>query len=166
MANSYEVRARKFIEQIFPMIDSFTDEDTIIENVRIFNMLYHRKVHVASGLTRIALITSDYVVKFDYSEHNVSVWGGCENEMETYSEAEADGFAYLFAKITRYTFEGHTFYIMPRVYGIGRKEDDAWEFMTEEENDWCENHNITDLHNFNYGWRNGRVCLIDYGARY
>ena len=164
MANSYEVRAQKFIQQIFPMIEDFTDEDTVINNVHMFNLLNHRKVRVASGLTRIALISSDYVIKFDYNNYNVSIWGGCENEIELYHQAETDGFDYLFAKITRYEYQGYKFYIMPRVYGIGRKEEDAWDYMTEEESDWCEDHNLCDLHSFNYGWRNGHICLIDYGA--
>jgi hypothetical protein len=110
------------------------------------------------------MITSDYVVKIDYDPRAIKRWGGCEEEMRLYAQAKADGFDYLFAKITRYEYEGYTFYIMPRIKGIGKYEDDAWKYMSYAEWDWCHKHRLCDLHSFNYGWRNGQVCLIDYGA--
>lgn len=165
MANTYEVRAQKFIQQIFPFLDDLTDKFMVNEGVWAFNYTHKRKVRVSSGLTRIALITSDYVVKFDYDKEQIRTFGGCEDEMEIYDEAEADGFEYLFAKITPYKYEGYTFYIMPRIKGVGRGFDDAWEYLTDAETDWLCEHRVADLHCHNFGWRNGHVCLIDYGCR-
>ena len=71
---------------------------------------------------------------------------------------------HLFAKITRYDYNGTSYYIMPRIYGIGRKDDDAYDWMTEDELEWVQEHGICDLHNLNYGWRKGHVCIIDYSA--
>ena len=163
MKNDYEIRAQKFIRQIFPYLDGLTDHDDRWYAVYAFNLDHHRKVSYSHGMSRYALITSDYVVKVDYKE---TQFGCCEDEIDLYTEAEMDGFDYLFAKITRYTYQGVNFYIMPRIYGIERKEYDADWYMSEEEKDWCYNHDLCDLHNENYGWKNGHVVIFDYAARW
>jgi hypothetical protein len=53
---------------------------------------------------------------------------------------------------------------MPRVEGIGRTWGDADEYMTADECDWCYDVGLRDLHNYNYGWKNHKVVIIDYGA--
>ena len=161
MKNSYEVRAQKFIRQISSYLDSMTTHDDRAFAVDCFNLDYNRKVRYAHGMTRYALITSDYVVKVDYA---VTRWGNCEDEMELYEEAKQDGFEYLFAKISRYDYNGTAFYIMPRIHGIGKTDWDADEYLTEDENDWVYEH-VCDLHNENYGWANGHVVIFDYAAR-
>lgn len=163
MRNNYEVRAQKFIKQIFPYLEGLTNHDDRSYAVYAFSLDHNRKVYYSHGLSRYALITSDYVVKVDYNDTR---WGNCEDEIDLYAEAEADGFDYLFAKITRYTYLGTNFYIMPRIYGIGKKFDDADWYMSEEERDWCYNHDLCDLHNHNYGWKDGHVVIFDYAARY
>jgi hypothetical protein len=163
--SSYIARAQRFIHQISQYIDLANDTfDDIAYSVDRFNMMYHRHVIFAHGATRIALITSDYVIKIDYDDWQIARFGGCENEMKVYDMAKHDGMAYLFAEITPYIYGGVSYYIMPRVNGIGRYEDDAWGWMSEVESDWCEEHGIFDLHNENYGWHQGHVVLIDYGA--
>lgn len=164
MVTDYETRAKRFIEQIFPEIEDFTDYEVVEQNVYSFNSKHNRHVIMDHGLTRIALITSDYVVKFDYDEYQVKRFGGCEEEIKFYELAERDGFEYLFAKITRFQYQGHYFYIMPRIEDIEKTDYDAWEYMNDEECDWCTDHGLFDLHCKNYGWRDGRVCIIDYGA--
>lgn len=165
---NYEERAKDFIKAIFPYISDFTDVYSVCDDVDTFNYDHNRKVRVNHGCARIALITSDYVVKFDFDEEEVEYVGGCDNEMELYAQAEADGFAYLFAKITEFAYNGRNFYIMPRIRGISEERNWKWfgdHFMTEEENAWCERHNLTDLHCNNYGFRNGHICIVDYGCR-
>lgn len=162
--NSYEIRAQKFIREIYPFImyhDTHCERERAVD---LFNALKHRKVHYANGLTRFALITSDYVVKVDYDEEAIESFGGCENEVARYQEAEQDGFAYLFAKITRYEYRGHKFYIMPRINGINRTWMDADYYMTEQESDWCNEHNLCDLHCANYGWKGNHIVIVDYAA--
>lgn len=98
--------------------------------------------------------------------HEVRCVGGGENEVSMYAIAEREGFAYLFAKVTPYDYCGKRFYIMPRIHGIGRYEYDyADEHMTEAECEFCDRHQISDLHCNNYGFRNGHVCIIDYACR-
>jgi hypothetical protein len=162
--SSYEVRAIRFIQQIFSYIADCHTVRSYRDAVLAFNLKHNRKVICNNGMTRVALITSDYVVKIDYCPENVERWGGGEQEVEFYQMASSEGYGYLFAKITPYHYKGHTFYIMPRVHGIGRKFDDADTYMTEEESDWCWEHDLYDLHNQNYGWKDGHVVIIDYGA--
>lgn len=162
---SYIERAQDFVREIFPYIDhEFNGIFNERCSVKLFNYDHKRKVELAHGLSRIALITSDYVVKYDYDQHYVERFGGGEAECELYQQAEADGFGYLFAKITRYEYKGRSFYIMPRIKKVGSADWDAWDYMTEEESEWCYDHGVFDLHENNFGFRNGHVCLIDYGA--
>ena len=161
---NYVERAKDFIEQVFPYIEACMNPWSMMNRIDTFNAEYNRKVIVRSGLSRIALITSDYVVKFDYDPEEVESIGGCENELEVYSWAEREGFAYLFAKITPYSYNKRLFYIMPRIRGIGSGNWYAENYMTPEEKDFCRRHKITDLHTENYGFHNGHVCLVDYAC--
>ena len=163
---SYEERAKDFIKEIFPVIEHVNTPWSVRRQISLFNAQNHRRVIVGNGLSRIALITSDYVIKWDYDEDEIDRIGGCENEMELYTLAEQEGFAYLFAKITRYRYNDRNFYIMPRIAGIGRNEwNYADNYMTEAEQNWCSDHGLTDLHCYNYGFRKGRVCIVDYACR-
>lgn len=163
---NYEERAKDFIKEVYPFIEGRLTPYWVKKEISVYNSCNKRRVRVGHGLARIALITSDYVVKWDYDEEAVNEIGGCENEIALYARAEADGFAYLFAKITRYEYKGRKFYIMPRVDHIGEYECEyADEFMTEKEKEWCEEHDLTDLHCNNYGFRKGRVCIVDYACR-
>ena len=162
---NYEERAKDFIAQIFPFIADKYDPYTIADIVAEFNHQFNRHVEMKHGIARIALITSDYVVKFDFDDDEVDSVGGCENEIAVYAEAERDGFAYLFAKTTRYEYKNRFFYIMPRINGVGSKlYHYAEDYLDPKEQEWCDAHNISDLHCNNYGFRNGHICLIDYAC--
>lgn len=166
MRNNYEVRAQKFIREIAPFFDGCNflwDYEGAVLNF----MMEHpnRKIKTSNGLARIALITSDYVVKIEYNENNVSTYGGGEAEIAFYKDAEADGFEYLFAKVSRYEYNGKKYYIMPRIRNINiDRWEEGFHFMTDEEVEWCEDHELYDLHGGNYGFRNGKICIIDYAC--
>ena len=163
---TYEERAKDFIKMIFPLIEDCQDVLDFRNAVAMFNRVYTRKVRCNNGIARVAFISSDYVVKLEYDQDEVDSVGGGENEIEIYTVAEREGFAYLFAKISRYDYKGKRFYIMPRIHGIGKYEYEyADEYMTDAENEFCNRHQITDLHCNNYGFRNGHVCLVDYACR-
>ena len=164
MRNTYEVRAEKFIHEIFNYIRDCEEVEDYQWAVNHFNFEHHRKVRVANGLTRVALITSDYVVKIDCGScYNINTFGGCANEFDIYEQAKDDGFEYLFAKPTAVCYCGKSFCVMPRIRGIGRKEYDADWYLSAEECDWvCER--VFDMHNGNYGWKDGHPVLIDYAA--
>lgn len=164
MKNTYEVRAQNFIKQIFPYLISCRKYRDYEFAVWAFNMKFNRKVIFQHGLTRIAFITSDYVIKMNFHESAAELFGDCESEIALYNEAEQDGFEYLFAKISRYEYRNTTFYIMPRISEINKTYNEAWDYMTDEECDWCCNHCLGDLHCSNYGWKNGHIVIIDYAA--
>lgn len=164
MKSNYIERAKKFVPYVAMFIHHSGNRHDIKYEVEAFNYRHNRKVVFAHGLTRLAFITSDYVIKVDYDPEQIERFGGCENEMAVYAQAEQNGMEYLFAKITAYTYKGVTYYIMPRINGVGKYFDDAYTYMTDDEIEWCEEHGIGDLHCYNYGWRNKHVCIIDYGA--
>lgn len=161
---SYVERAKDFIAEVFPYINGSCNPFDVEERIDEYNHTFNRKVLVQNGLSRIALITSDYVVKFDYDPEEVDCIGGCQNELTLYSEAKQEGFAYLLAEITPFSFSGYEFYIMPRIYGIGSGFHYAEHYMNPAEKHFCRKHRITDLHSNNYGFRHGHVCLIDYAC--
>ena len=164
MRNTYEVRAEKFIHQIYSYVCDCVEVEDYEWAINAFNHRYNRKVKVAHGLTRVALITSDYVVKIDCgSYYNLNQFGSCANEFDIYAQAVEAGFEYLFAKPTAVEYNGMSFCVMPRIHGIERKEYDADWYLTPEESDWvCDR--VFDMHNGNYGWKDGHPVLIDYAA--
>lgn len=165
MKNDYIVRAMKFIAAIAPYIENCRDKWDYHRAVTMFNSDYNRNVKVASGATRIALITSDYVIKFNYGD-KVCYFGGCRDEVRLYKQAERDGYEYLLAKITAKIYNHKTYYIMPLVRGIGKYEDtDVWTFLKYDECDWLHAHGVFDLHEYNYGFKNGYPVIIDYAAQ-
>ena len=160
---NYVERAKDFIAEVFPYLEKMTPWD-VEEQIEVFNSQYHRAVKVNHGIARIALITSDYVVKFDYDEDEVEGVGGGANEVTMYANAQREGMAHLFAQITAYKYNDCTFYIMPLVRGVGSGHWYAEHYMNPQERDFCRKYKLSDLHSNNYGFVKGHVCLIDYAC--
>ena len=161
---NYIDRAIDFIKQVFPYIQDSKTPAQVSYKIQLFNIHYRRNVAVHNGLSRIALITSDYVIKYDYNADVLDAIGGCENEVKLYASAKQEGFGYLFAEITPYSYHQHYFYIMPRINGVGRAFGYAHNYMTENEISFCRKYHITDLHPYNYGFKSGHICIIDYAC--
>lgn len=165
---SYIERAQDFVKEIYPYLQAFGyGYWGAKQAIKTFNEQTGRKVKFSHGCVRIAMITSDYVVKYDFDADEAACLGGGEDEVSFYEIAKAEGYAYLFAQVTRFVYEGHYFYIMPRIKGISERNywhADHW--MTPEEREWCDKHNLSDLHCNNYGFRNGKVCIIDYAYQW
>lgn len=166
MKSSYEVRASKFVKLIAPFLCECNRVGEYMNAVEKFNIRYNRHVIVRFGLSRVALITSDYVIKIDYAD---TAWGGCEKEYNNYQDAKRDGFGYLFAPITPVIVMGRVFWIMPRIRCIGGRynnDNDVYEYLTTEENDYLWDNEFGDLHSENYGWKNGHPVIVDYACRH
>lgn len=163
----YKTRAIEFLRSIYPYICYHLDsvcgvEDGVNEYMREH---YTRHVEVCCGAARIVLITSDYVVKWDYCS-DVEYIGGCEKEYQNYQMAKRYGYEYLFAESELYVLEGTTFEIMPRIEKIGREyhmtpikellNAAEWEWLTETGINW-------DLHHYNWGLKDNKPVIIDYG---
>lgn len=160
--SNYEVRAKKFIAKVYPYIKNCDDSFDFSLAINRFNRECHRNVQIASGSTRVVMITSDYVIKVDYDGWGKGTWGSCADEVRMYRKAKHDGFAHLFAKVTPVR-KGYnrTFYIMPRIGGIAKKPYDADEYVDGDDYIYLY-ENVGDLHNHNYGWKDGHIVMIDY----
>lgn len=166
MKRSYVERAKKFVDTMAPYLKPCNNYDDVLYMVACFNEDFHRKVTVRRGATRMAFITSDYVVKVEHDPDAVAEFGGGREEYELYQLALKEGYAYLFAAITPYECGGLTYWIMPRIYGIGGSRNGEWDvlhFLNWDERCWVNDH-VQDLHEYNYGWRDGHPVIIDYAC--
>jgi hypothetical protein len=164
MKSTYEARAIKFAILLARLFIGCVYLEDFIGVIEHYNRTHSRKLHYAHGVSRIAIIRSDYVVKFDFTPVGYFKYGQAGNinsEQKVYAKAVADGMAHLLAKTTVGEYAGLTYAVMPRVYGVDRDDWCWWEHCTEEEYDWLSD-NVCDLHDGNVGYRHGKVCVIDY----
>lgn len=164
--SDYEVRAQQFIKEFAPYLKGISvnrsNSHKVREAVRLFNVDKKRNVKVASGASRIALITSNYVIKLDLG----TTWAGnSATEVRGYERAKKDGYEYLLAKISLYKYRNRKFYIMPRARVAGtftfKGQKRLWNKLTKDEQKYICN-NFEDLHDSNWGSLHGRPVLIDY----
>ena len=110
------------------------------------------------------MITSDYVIKWDYDKDYAYDCGGCADEHKAFMKAKEMGYDYLLAESTLVEYQGYYFTIMPRIKYIGgklHKGHDIDYYLTEDEFEWVISFN-KDIHSYNWGIRDGKACLIDY----
>lgn len=169
MKNDYEIRATKFasiLVRLFTACATLADfEDAICE----YNSTHSIQLRYAHGVSRIAIIRADYVIKFDLvpDENWTNDDGTCRagdnsTEAEIYARAEREGYAYLLAKTTVLHIGGRCVSIMPRVDGVDDCHRYWGDYVTDEEYDWLD-WNINDIHEGNVGYRRGKPVVIDYG---
>lgn len=164
MKSDYRVRASRFIKSILPYIENVMfDVDEVEERVKDYNRDKSRKVEVMWGSARIALITSDYVVKWDYDTDCARDIGGCEDEYNAYLYAKSKGYDYLLAETSLVVVQGQVFSVMPRIRNIGPKhhKGEINQYLTTDELKWVYGFD-KDVHHYNWGIRHGKACLIDY----
>ena len=164
MRTNYEVRAEKFARQLSRMFEGCVYRIDFLRKIHEYNRTHSRKLRYNYGVSRIAIIRSDYVIKFDYQA--VDRWadgraGNCMIEEEFYKRAVRDGMEYLLAKTTVLHLNGLTCSIMPRINHV-EDDDRNWrDYCTCDEFRWLMS-NLYDLHSGNVGYRNRKVCVIDY----
>lgn len=164
MKSNYEVRAMKFAHTLVKLFDGCIDLGHFEDAIEMYNMTHTRQLKYANGVSRIAIIRSDYVIKFDYRPDHC--WedgraGNCTSEAEIYARAIRDGYEYLLAKTTVCTINGLTFSIMPKINDVGDWHRDWRNYCTADEKEWL-SENLNDLHSGNVGYKNNKVCVIDY----
>lgn len=161
---SYEVRAMKFAQILVQLFAGCTTLEDFEYAINWYNNFHSNKLHWDHGVSRVAIMRADYVIKFDITpdaEWRDGRAGNCNSEQAIYERACADGFEYLLAKTTVHTIDDLTFSIMPRIDHVGDYRRDWQDYCTNEERDWLF-ENICDLHLYNVGYREGKVCVIDY----
>lgn len=164
MKTSYEERALKFVPILLDLFANCKNEYDFRRKVREYNLTHKNQLVCKNGVSRVAIIRSDYVIKFDICAagqgRKRGRYGNCESEQEVYKKACKDHMEHLLAKTTVYHMAGRTFSIMPRINGVGGYRDYE-AALTYEENKWLFN-NVNDLHGGNYGWYKGQPIIIDY----
>lgn len=163
MKSNYVVRAQKFLREFIPYMRMYP----ISVAVNIYNQEKHRKVMYRHGAVRRALITSDYVIKWDYDAENRHNFGGCREEYKKYLEVKDDYYGYLFAEITPVKVKGRQFYVMPRVKIAGEYCSNTYieDVLNEDELDFIfDDARIGDVHENNWGMLHGKPVLIDYAC--
>ena len=165
MKSNYKVRAEKFLRSIYNDICANLNSPCEIDTTMWAYAISHkRKIWVKWGCSRCAIITSDYVIKWDYDAGSVAEVGGVELESTVYERAVNAGYGYLFAECTLIEIDGHIFSIMPRINGIGRyahKKGAIENYLTDDEINFI-NGIIIDMHSENWGLKNNYPVIIDY----
>ena len=163
MAN-YITRAYHFMKQMSKYVRDWESEDEIQVALRMYAWDVDRTkcVNFEFGSARYVLMADDFVVKWDYDSASLNI-GGCEDEIKMYRYAEKCGYAYLLAKITPIFINGRFFYVMPRIEDVGRKDISIFNHTTPQEYKWLD-ENLNDLHSWNYGYKDGKVKVIDYAC--
>lgn len=164
MKSDYKRRAVRFIKMLLPYLvncdlTSIREVHTAVER---FNRAHNRHVKMYNGIARIALVTSDYVIKFDYDECQTRYFGGCYEEYCAYENALQEGYAHFLAEITPFCIGKYNFYIMPRV---SLKHSEYMEDYITTEEYYFLNRKFSDLHEENWGILKGKLKLIDYACK-
>lgn len=163
MKSSYVDRAIKFLDMIFPCIEeNLFNTYKVRRAIQAYNIAHKRNIQVMNGAVRCALITSDYVIKWDYNLNALENIGGCYKEVEMYKLAKSEGYAYLLAEVTPVFRNGIQFNIMPR-YNMETRKPDIEDLVDYEEYYWLRRH-INDLHGGNYTIKNGSLVIVDYAC--
>lgn len=167
--SSWEARAERFMKQFLEFIPDYEDYDDydllmyVDEGVDEFNKTYHRKVTLASGSARLALLGPDYVIKMDYDFDRCKEIGGCEREYEMYLQLHTRKYAYLIAPIHRFEINGVYYYAMKRYHGFG-SNGGAYRYNWDNaEVDFLRQY-MTDLHDENVAMVNGKGVVVDYAC--
>jgi hypothetical protein len=164
MKSSYEARAIKFAHVLANMFEDCIDLYDFENVIYNYNLTHSRKIKYAHGVSRIAIIRADYVIKFNmYPEEDFEDGraGNNMSESAVYERAVKAGMAHLLAKPTIIKINNQVISIMPRINGIDNWEREWYNYCTEEEADWLD-ENVCDLHEGNVGYRHGKVCVVDY----
>ena len=169
MKNTYEIRAAKFAALLVRLFAACSTLADFEEAILAYNATHNIPLHYAHGVSRIAILRADYVIKFNLQPDDdwVTDDGTCRagdnsTEAKVYARAERDVFAYLLAKTTVMVIGNRAVSIMPRISGV----NDRWRYwgdhVTDEEYDWlCEN--VHDIHEGNVGYYRGKPVVVDYG---
>ena len=163
MKSNYVLRATKFMEAFYPYMRKYRN---LTEAVEVFNEEKHRAVEWRSGAVRRVLVTSDYVIKWDYNKGNSRTFGGCREEYKKYLEVKDSDFSYLFAEITPIRVHNRTFYVMPRVRMLGYDcEEYFYDTINKDEYDFLNDVAcVGDIHDENWGYYHGQPTIIDYAC--
>lgn len=169
MKSFYEIRAKKFAEYLCRLFLYCSTLDDFVRVIEEYNLTHSRPIHYKHGVSRIAILRADYVVKFNLApeSHWCDMEGRClagdnDSEVEVYERAVEEGYSYLLAKTTVINLYGRSISIMPRIDHVGDEDRDWKRYVSLDEYRWLRD-NVSDLHAFNVGYYHNKPVVIDYG---
>ena len=165
MKSDYVSRALKFANILAILFANCYRCEDFEEAVASYNATHSRPLSCAHGVSRFVVMRADYVIKFDMptpkSGFENGRAGNNQSEYYAYQTAVRCGMGHLLAESTLVTVGKFTVNIMPRIGGVSDDMRYWTDYCTDEEEDWLFD-NICDLHYGNVGYRNGKVCVVDY----
>lgn len=169
MKNDYESRALKFAALLVRLFADCLTYNDFQEAILWYNAHHSMPIHYDHGVSRIAIMRADYVIKFNYypdacwrDEEDNCIAGDNASERMVYECAVKEGYAHLLAKTTTVIMGGRVISIMPRISHV-HDESKYWgDYVSDDEYDWLTSH-IYDLHEGNVGYYRGKPIVIDYG---
>ena len=161
---SYVVRAYYFAKYIFSRVNNIYNEGEVIDAMNEARKHFHLHANFTFGSSRYAIVTKDFVIKWD--RNDCYEIGLCEDELRMYEWSVKCGYEYLLAKITPIYFNNMFFYVMPTILKTDPRENggDISDYLDEMEYWWVQS-NIRDLHGYNWGLKDDRPVIIDYACR-
>lgn len=160
MKTDYRIRAEKFAHVLVKLFENCETLDDFYDAVEEYNHTHRNcNMRIDNGISRVAIMRSDYVIKFHRRADFDSWAGDSYSERRVYEKAVAAGYGHLLAETTLVNIDGVDVAIMPLIKGVGTTN--MYDCTTCKEYDWLRK-NVGDLHKSNYGRRNGKVCVIDY----
>lgn len=160
----YRVRAYSMLRDLYPyIINDLKNPITCKAKVKEFNSVHQTHLSVTHGMCRIVIVAeNDFVIKVDYGHlQDLQRYGNCETEFHMYKKAKDQHYEYLFAEVTRVLYKNRYWYIMPYIDDVGRYDDGVLEYLDGEDYDFIAD-NVSDVHEDNYGWKDGYPVIIDY----
>lgn len=162
----YITRAIKFYNTIARDIQNFEKPEEYKEYFAYYNMHHYRNVKIANGCARVAIITSDYVIKLDCGDPDY--YGGCAEEVRAYKRACIRGVQGAFAPITEIA---PGVYVMPKCkcnYCNGWDDEpytveQFYRGLSRDEKKFVSGF-IYDIHEGNIGKLHKKIVLVDYAA--
>ena len=161
MKTDYKVRAEKFAHVLVKLFEDCEDVNDFYQAVSEYKRSHRCAMKIDNGVSRVAIMRSDYVIKFHRRQDFRDFAGDSYSERKVYEKAVADGYAYLLAETTLINVDGVEVAIMPRIRHVGNTS--LWDCTTPKERAWIR-ENIDDLHSGNFGRRGNKICIVDYAC--
>lgn len=168
----YREDAKEFIRSSLSLYlrNAFNEEECVsftkVYNViSRYNTVHRSSLKVSAGFARVAIIGYGWVIKLD---QKISCAGNCQEEVIAYEMIKRNGFSYLFAEPTSFFYQGHTYYIYPKIENIDPKRTmhDLYNALDEEESEFLDDY-FSDLHGGNFGFDTlGNPIIIDYASNW
>ena len=161
---SYVVDAYRTMKNLSRYIYNWYDIDNVERAVSKYDRAtWTNNLRVEFGSSRIVIIGSNFVVKWNYCDSAIVNIGGCEEELNMYYYACRCGKDYLFAEMSCIYINGLFLYVMPFVSCVGQQKGWMEQYLDEEDYKWLV-EKVRDLHSANWGVVDGQCVIIDYAC--